>query len=79
MAPTPKRAAFFDVDNTLIRGSALYFLGKGIDDEKRALSFIHSREKWIFKKDCRDKMLDFYTRLLGIQREYAKTRGSPIQ
>lgn len=30
MAPTPKRAAFFDVDNTLIRGSALYFLGKGM-------------------------------------------------
>lgn len=30
MAPTPKRAAFFDVDNTLIRGSALYFLGRGM-------------------------------------------------
>lgn len=30
MTPTPKRAAFFDVDNTLIRGSALYFLGKGM-------------------------------------------------
>jgi HAD superfamily hydrolase (TIGR01490 family) len=30
MALTPKRAAFFDVDNTLIRGSALYFLGKGM-------------------------------------------------
>lgn len=30
MAQTPKRAAFFDVDNTLIRGSALYFLGKGM-------------------------------------------------
>ena len=30
MAPTPKQAAFFDVDNTLIRGSALYFLGKGM-------------------------------------------------
>jgi HAD superfamily hydrolase (TIGR01490 family) len=30
MAPIPKRAAFFDVDNTLIRGSALYFLGKGM-------------------------------------------------
>ena len=30
MAPTPKRAAFFDVDNTLIRGSSLYFLGRGM-------------------------------------------------
>lgn len=30
MAPTPKRAAFFDVDNTLIRGSTLYFLGRGM-------------------------------------------------
>ena len=29
MALTAKRAAFFDVDNTLIRGSTLYFLGKG--------------------------------------------------
>lgn len=30
MAPTPKRAAFFDVDNTLLRGSTLYFLGRGM-------------------------------------------------
>lgn len=30
MAPTPKRAAFFDVDNTLTRGSTLYFLGRGM-------------------------------------------------
>lgn len=30
MAPAPKRAAFFDVDNTLIRGSTLYFLGRGM-------------------------------------------------
>lgn len=30
MTPVPKRAAFFDVDNTLIRGSALYFLGRGM-------------------------------------------------
>ena len=30
MALTAKRAAFFDVDNTLIRGSTLYFLGKGM-------------------------------------------------
>jgi HAD superfamily hydrolase (TIGR01490 family) len=30
MAPTPQRAAFFDVDNTLIRGSTLYFLGRGM-------------------------------------------------
>ncbi|MEY3215268.1 MAG: hypothetical protein RLZZ82_502, partial [Actinomycetota bacterium] len=27
MALTSKRAAFFDVDNTLIRGSTIYFLG----------------------------------------------------
>ncbi|MEI9907958.1 MAG: hypothetical protein WDO06_08845 [Actinomycetota bacterium] len=33
MAPTPKRAAFFDVDNTLIRGSTLYFLGRGMITE----------------------------------------------
>ena len=30
MEATPKRAAFFDVDNTLIRGSTLYFLGRGM-------------------------------------------------
>ena len=30
MAFTAKRAAFFDVDNTLIRGSTIYFLGRGL-------------------------------------------------
>ncbi len=30
MALVTKRAAFFDVDNTLIRGSTLYFLGRGM-------------------------------------------------
>ena len=30
MAPSPKSAAFFDVDNTLLRGSTLYFLGRGM-------------------------------------------------
>src|SRR5450830_1357216 len=30
MTPTPKRAAFLDVDNTLVRGSTLYFLGRGM-------------------------------------------------
>ena len=30
MALTPARAAFFDVDNTLIRGSTIYFLGRGM-------------------------------------------------
>ena len=30
MALQPKRAAFFDIDNTLIRGSSLYFLSKGM-------------------------------------------------
>ena len=30
MALTPTRAAFFDVDNTLVRGSTLYFLGRGM-------------------------------------------------
>ena len=30
MALTSKRAAFFDVDNTLVRGSSLYFLGRGM-------------------------------------------------
>ena len=30
MALTVKRAAFFDVDNTLIRGSTIYFLGRGM-------------------------------------------------
>ena len=30
MALTDKRAAFFDVDNTLIRGSTIYFLGRGM-------------------------------------------------
>ncbi|MDP1852465.1 MAG: HAD-IB family hydrolase [Candidatus Planktophila sp.] len=30
MALTAKRAAFFDVDNTLIRGSTIYLLGRGM-------------------------------------------------
>ena len=30
MALKPNRAAFFDVDNTLVRGSTLYFLGRGM-------------------------------------------------
>ena len=30
MAPIPEKAAFFDVDNTLVRGSTLYFLGRGM-------------------------------------------------
>jgi len=30
MALTSNRAAFFDVDNTLVRGSTLYFLGRGM-------------------------------------------------
>ena len=30
MALTTKRAAFFDVDNTLIRGSTIYLLGRGM-------------------------------------------------
>ncbi len=30
MALTSHRAAFFDVDNTLVRGSSLYFLGRGM-------------------------------------------------
>ena len=30
MALPGKRAAFFDVDNTLIRGSTIYFLGRGM-------------------------------------------------
>jgi HAD superfamily hydrolase (TIGR01490 family) len=30
MAPQTARAAFFDVDNTLVRGSTIYFLGRGM-------------------------------------------------
>ena len=30
MPLTPQRAAFFDVDNTLVRGSTIYFLGRGM-------------------------------------------------
>lgn len=30
MDPIRQRAAFFDVDNTLVRGSTLYFLGRGM-------------------------------------------------
>jgi HAD superfamily hydrolase (TIGR01490 family) len=30
MSPTQQRAAFFDVDNTLVRGSTIYFLGRGM-------------------------------------------------
>lgn len=30
MAHTTNKAAFFDVDNTLLRGSTLYFLGRGM-------------------------------------------------
>jgi phosphoserine phosphatase len=30
MALTKKRVAFFDVDNTLLKGSTLFFLGRGM-------------------------------------------------
>ena len=30
MSLTVRRAAFFDVDNTLVRGSTIYFLGRGM-------------------------------------------------
>ncbi|MEI6215887.1 MAG: HAD-IB family hydrolase [Actinomycetes bacterium] len=30
MAPDQKRVAFFDVDNTILRGSSLFFLGRGM-------------------------------------------------
>ncbi|MEI6041928.1 MAG: HAD-IB family hydrolase, partial [Actinomycetes bacterium] len=30
MLQSPKRAAFFDVDNTITRGSTLFFLGRGM-------------------------------------------------
>jgi len=30
MALTQKRVAFFDVDNTLLKGSTLFFLGRGM-------------------------------------------------
>lgn len=30
MAQNTTRAAFFDVDNTLVRGSTIYFLGRGM-------------------------------------------------
>lgn len=30
MALIPKRVAFFDVDNTILRGSSLFFLGRGM-------------------------------------------------
>jgi HAD superfamily hydrolase (TIGR01490 family) len=30
MSLTSRRAAFFDVDNTLVRGSTIYFLGRGM-------------------------------------------------
>jgi len=40
MSLTQQRAAFFDVDNTLVRGSTIYFLGRGNRFQKSAQDFI---------------------------------------
>lgn len=43
-APTPKVAAFFDVDNTIIRGASAFYLGRAM--YKRG--FFRKRDLWVF-------------------------------
>lgn len=53
----------------------LYAVGNRIDPDTRAVSFIHSPQRWIFKRDCTDKILENYEKLMALQRDYKKKSG----
>ncbi len=44
MTQSPRTAAFFDLDNTLIRGSSLFYLARGLFK----LGFFSSKDMWAF-------------------------------
>jgi HAD superfamily hydrolase (TIGR01490 family) len=74
MALTAKRAAFFDVDNTLVRGSTLYFLGRGMyqrgfftkaDISRFVVANIRFRMTGTEKKDVIEKYQKAATDFIG--------------
>lgn len=74
MALTTHRAAFFDVDNTLVRGSTLYFLGRGMyqrgfftkaDISKFVVANIRFRMTGTEKKDVIEKFQAAATDFIG--------------
>jgi HAD superfamily hydrolase (TIGR01490 family) len=74
MALTSPRAAFFDVDNTLVRGSTLYFLGKGMyqrgfftkaDISRFVVANIRFRMTGTEKKDVIEKFQNAATDFIG--------------
>ena len=74
MALTSKRAAFFDVDNTLVRGSTLYFLGRGMyqrgfftkaDISRFVVANIRFRMTGTEKKDVIEKYQKAATDFIG--------------
>ncbi len=71
MALTPKRVAFFDVDNTLMRGSSLFFLSKGM-----------YQRGFFTKKDISNfVMANLRYRLSGVENkeEIAKIQGAACE
>ena len=71
MALTPKRVAFFDVDNTLMRGSSLFFLSKGM-----------YQRGFFTKKDISNfVMANLRYRLSGVEtkEEIAKLQGAACE
>ena len=74
MALTTHRAAFFDVDNTLVRGSTLYFLGRGMyqrgfftkaDISKFVVANIRFRMTGMEKKEVIEKFQSAATDFIG--------------
>lgn len=74
MALERKRAAFFDVDNTLIRGSSLYFLGRGMyqrgyftksDISRFVLANLRFRLTGTEKQEVIEKFQDAATTFIG--------------
>lgn len=74
MALTTHRAAFFDVDNTLVRGSTLYFLGRGMyqrgfftkaDISKFVVANIRFRMTGTEKKEVIEKFQTAATDFIG--------------
>jgi HAD superfamily hydrolase (TIGR01490 family) len=74
MALKTTRAAFFDVDNTLVRGSTLYFLGRGMyqrgyftkaDISRFVVANLRFRMTGMEKQDVIDRYQDAATDFVG--------------
>ena len=75
MALTAKAIAFFDVDNTLLKGSTLFFLGRGMYQRgfftKRDVSaFVLANLRYrLTGKKIKMKLLDFKMRQLNLLKD----------